>query len=90
MIGVRAHELALERPSVTAVPLPATVRVAEVTGSESYVHLDVGGLAWVALVPGVRRPEPGEAATVWIDPSRVLVFGADGALAAEPALAEAA
>ena len=44
----------------------------------------------MVLAPGVRRPEPGEAATVWLDPTRVLVFGADGKLAATPSLAEAA
>ncbi|GAA0573256.1 ABC transporter ATP-binding protein [Craurococcus roseus] len=88
-IGIRAHQLSLD-PVEGAVPLPATVRVAEVTGSESYVHIDVGGLPWVVLAPGVRRPEPGDAATVWLDPRRLLVFGADGRLAATASLAEAA
>lgn len=88
-VGVRAHQLSLD-PLESAVALPATVRVSEVTGSESYVHLDVGGLPWVVLAPGVRRPEPGDAATVWLDPRRVMVFGADGRLAATPSLAEAA
>ncbi|MDO9708827.1 ABC transporter ATP-binding protein [Paracraurococcus lichenis] len=88
-IGIRAHQLSLE-PLPGAVALPAEVRVSEVTGSESYVHLDVGGLNWVVLAPGVRRPEPHEAATVWLDPQRCLVFGADGRLAAVAALAEAA
>jgi glycerol transport system ATP-binding protein len=88
-IGIRAHQLSLE-PLPGAVALPAVVRVAEVTGSESYVHLDVGGLNWVVLAPGVRRPEPGQAVTVWLDPLRCLVFGADGRLAAVAALAEAA
>jgi glycerol transport system ATP-binding protein len=88
-VGIRAHQLSFE-PLEGAVSLPATVRVSEVTGSESYVHLDVSGLSWVVLAPGVRRPEPGDAATVWLDPRRVLVFGADGRLAATPALAEAA
>ncbi|WP_431270351.1 ABC transporter ATP-binding protein [Dankookia sp. P2] len=88
-IGIRAHQLSLD-PLPGAVPLPAVVRVSEVTGSESYVHLDVGAFPWVVLAPGVRRPEPGEAATIWLDPQRCLVFGADGRLAAVAALAEAA
>ncbi|MBR0644795.1 ABC transporter ATP-binding protein [Roseomonas hellenica] len=90
-IGVRAHELVLDdQPGPDAVPLDATVRVAEVTGSESYIHLDVGGLAWVVLVPGVRRPEPGERITVWLDPRRLFLFGTGGTLLATPELAEAA
>jgi len=88
-IGIRAHQLSLE-PLPGAVPLPAVVRVSEVTGSESYVHLDVGDLPWVVLAPGVRRPEPGQEMTLWLDPQRCLVFGADGRLAAVAALAEAA
>jgi glycerol transport system ATP-binding protein len=88
-IGIRAHQVSLE-PLPGAVPLPAVVRVAEVTGSETYVHLTVGGMDWVVLTPGVQRPEPGQAMTLWIDPQRCLVFGADGRLAAVAALAEAA
>ena len=57
-IGIRAHQLSLD-PVEGAVPLPATVRVAEVTGSESYVHIDVGGLPWVVLAPGVQSPDAG-------------------------------
>ncbi|KAA2213378.1 ABC transporter ATP-binding protein [Teichococcus oryzae] len=89
-LGIRAHEISLD-PLPGAVALPAKVRLAEVTGSESYVHLDVmGDLRWVALVPGVRRPEPGSSAMVHFDPRRVLLFGADGRLAAVAELAEAA
>ena len=32
--------------------------VAEITGSESFIHLDVGQARYVALVPGIRRLEP--------------------------------
>ena len=45
---------------------------------------------WVVLTPGVQRPEPGQALTLWLDPQRCLVFGADGRLAAVAPLAEAA
>jgi len=88
-IGIRAHQVSLE-PLPGAVALPAVVRVAEVTGSETYVHLTVGGMDWVVLTPGVQRPEPGQEVTLWLDPQRCLVFGADGRLAAVAALAEAA
>jgi glycerol transport system ATP-binding protein len=82
-IGIRAHQLSLE-PLPGAVPMPSVVRVSEVTGSESYMHLDVGGLQWVVLAPGIRRPEPGDAVTVWRDPPRGLVLGGGGRRAAPP------
>ncbi|WP_043358589.1 ABC transporter ATP-binding protein [Belnapia sp. F-4-1] len=88
-IGIRAHQVSLE-PLPGAVALPAVVRVAEVTGSETYVHCSVGGMDWVVLTPGVQRPEPGQEVTLWLDPQRCLVFGADGRLAAVAPLAEAA
>ncbi|MBL6078383.1 ABC transporter ATP-binding protein [Belnapia sp. T18] len=88
-IGIRAHQVSLE-PLPGAVDLPAVVRVAEVTGSETYVHCSFDGMDWVVLTPGVQRPEPGQEVTLWLDPQRCLVFGADGKLAAVAALAEAA
>jgi glycerol transport system ATP-binding protein len=42
------------------------------------------------LAPGVRRPEPGQAVTVWLDPRRAFVFDGAGRLAEAPALEEAA
>jgi glycerol transport system ATP-binding protein len=89
-IGIRAHDLSLEKPSDAAVALDAVVRISEVTGSESYVHVEMGGLDWVVLAAGVRRPEPGQALTLWLDPRRVFVFDAEGTLAEAPALVEAA
>ncbi len=79
--GFRAHHLALD-PVEDAIALPAVVTVAEITGSESYVHLDCGGHAFVALVPGVRRLEPGTAVTAYLEPRRLFLFDEAGALAA--------
>lgn len=87
-IGFRAHHLALDRPPASAFALPATVSVSEITGSESYVHLDLGVHRLIALVPGVRRLEPGQAVTAWLDPRRLFLFDDSGGLAA--ALAKAA
>jgi glycerol transport system ATP-binding protein len=82
LVGFRAHHLDLDPPAGDAIPLPGTVTVAEITGSESYVHLDCGGHAFVALSPGVRRLEPGTALAASVDPRRLFLFGEDGALAA--------
>jgi len=87
-LGFRAHHLALDPGAPGAIVLPATVSVAEITGSESFVHLDVGEHRFVALVPGVRRLEPGAMVTAHLDPARALLFDADGRRAA--ALAQAA
>jgi glycerol transport system ATP-binding protein len=82
--GFRAHHLSLDPPLGQALALAATVSVSEITGSESFVHLDVGENRFVALVPGVRRLEPGASVTAFLDPERILLFDASGKLAAAP------
>ena len=74
--------VALDALPAPAIELKANVSVSEITGSESFVHLDVGEHRLIALVPGVRRLEPGAAVTAWLDPARIFLFDAGGALAA--------
>jgi len=81
-VGFRAHHLALAPQGERAIALPATVSVAEITGSESFVHLDVGRDRFVALVPGVERREPGSAITAYLEPDRLFLFDEAGRVAA--------
>jgi glycerol transport system ATP-binding protein len=81
-VGFRAHHLTLEAAGIGEIAIPATVSVAEITGSESYVHLDAGDHRFVALVPGVRRLEPKSPVTAYLDPQRLFLFDAEGRLAA--------
>ena len=64
--------------------------MAEITGSESYIHVDFAGERWVALAHGVHRLTLGEPIEFYLDPSRFFVFDASGALAAAPELRRAA
>ena len=93
-IGFRAHHLQLAAPGPDAIALPAVVSVAEITGSESFVHVDVqaGGAErrLVAQVPGVHRLEPTTPVTVHLDPHHLFLFDGDGRLAAAPDIARAA
>jgi glycerol transport system ATP-binding protein len=81
-VGFRAHHLGLEPMSVDAFAIPATVSVAEITGSESFVHLDAGERRLIALVPGVKRLEPGSSVTAYLDPRHLFLFDATGRLTA--------
>ena len=89
-IGFRPHHLLLRRPSPAAVPLTGRVVVTEITGSESFVHLDHAGARWIALAHGVHELAPGAPVELYLDPSRFLVFDAQGRLAAAPERARAA
>lgn len=84
-IGFQPHHLSLDRPDAAAVPVNAKVSVTEITGSESFVHLDFADVRWVMLAHGVRVFEPDETVQVFIDPRHMLVFDEAGRAIAAPA-----
>ncbi len=87
--GFRPGHLGLS-PRAGAAEFHTVLRVTEITGSETYVHLDHDGDAWVGLVHGVRDLAPGAALTVHVDPRHVYLFDAEGALVRPAPYAEAA
>jgi glycerol transport system ATP-binding protein len=90
IIGFRAHHLALDPPGEGAVPIEAKVAITEITGSESFVHIDFADARWVALAHGVREIKPDDVITVYLAPERFFVFDTDGRLASGPAVRQAA
>ncbi len=89
-LGFRPHHLHVDAPHPGAVPVTARVAVTEITGSESFVHVDFGAERWVAIWHGVHELRIDSEIEVWIDPERVFVFDARERLVAAPARAEAA
>ena len=87
--GFRPNHLALDAPGPDALRFDATLAVTEITGSETFVHVDHHGDRWVGLVHGVRSLRPGPL-PVHVDPRHVYVFAADGPLVAAAPYAEAA
>jgi glycerol transport system ATP-binding protein len=77
-IGFQPHHLSLTRPNPEAVPVRAKVTATEITGSESFVHLDFADARWVMLAPGIHHFEADETVDVFIDPRHLMVFDADG------------
>ena len=67
-----------------------TVAVTEISGSESFVHVDLGFATWVCLVLGVHAWLPGAPAAVRVDPAGIFVFGPDGSRVVTGAGASAA
>jgi glycerol transport system ATP-binding protein len=87
-IGFQPHHLSLERPNPAAVPVRAKVSITEITGSESFVHLDFADVRWIMLAHGIREFEPDEQVEVFIDPRHIMVFDEHGrAVSAAPRLA---
>src|SRR5690606_39562844 len=61
-----------------AVPVRAKVSITEITGSESFVHLDFADVRWVMLAHGIHHFQPDEQVEVFIEPRHVMVFDAAG------------
>ena len=62
----------------------------EITGSESFIHVDHEGGDWIALTHGVHELKPGAPVELYLDPHRMFVFGSDDRLVAAPERAAAA
>lgn len=83
-LGVRANHLTLERASEAAIEIQAEVDLAEVSGSETFVHVRHNNLDWVVQEEGVHLLDRGAAVAFYIDPARLYVFGDTGALELAP------
>ncbi|MBS0560722.1 MAG: ABC transporter ATP-binding protein [Proteobacteria bacterium] len=90
-IGFRCEDVALAAAgAANGAAFPGTVSVTELSGSESFVHVDVGAGTWVCLIRGVHDWQPGAAVEAQVDLRRAFAFDAAGDLAAAPDLAATA
>jgi glycerol transport system ATP-binding protein len=82
-IGLRPHHVLPAPGRGGGVEVDCRVLIAEISGSESVVHFDLGGLTWVSLSHGVRGFKVGETARFELDVARCLYFAPDGARVAD-------
>lgn len=82
LAGFRPDHLHVRRDEADAESLAfhATITGAEITGSESFVHLDHSGERWVALVQGIFDEAAGTETRLHVDLRHVYVFDEDGRL----------
>jgi glycerol transport system ATP-binding protein len=83
-IGIRASALRVQRRGGD-VALPGLVELAEISGSDTFVHVDTAIGELVAQLTGVHQFELGSAVTLYLDPAQVYVFDAAGDLLVAPA-----
>ena len=82
-VGLRASALRVQqRPGDIAVP--GTVELAEISGSDTYVHVHTAAGELVVQLTGVHFFDLGAAITLYLAPAQVYVFGADGLLKQAP------
>jgi glycerol transport system ATP-binding protein len=88
--GFRPNHLEIERHTEAALEFRCKLAVTEITGSETFIHLNHGDERWVGVVQQVRDLELGAMMPVYLDPAHVYIFGEDGSLVAPATYALAA
>ncbi len=88
--GFRPNHLELEKKGPDAMEFTGKLNVTEITGSETFIHLDHHGENWVGLIHGVKQLEIGASLSVYLDPSHIYVFAEDGSSVAPASYAVAA
>ena len=82
-VGVRANSLRdTARPGDIA--LSGSVQLAEISGSDTFLHAETSVAPVVAQLTGVHRFELGTPVTLYLQPSQVYLFGAGGDLLLAP------
>ena len=82
-LGLRAHALQTTA-SDGALALPARVQLAEISGTDTFVHLDCGGIELVMQQTGVHVHDIGTTLTVYLQPQDAYVFDDQGGLLRSP------
>ncbi|ROU03423.1 ABC transporter ATP-binding protein [Histidinibacterium lentulum] len=88
--GFRPDHLHLAAQGGDGLHFQCRLKVTEITGSETFLHLEHAGDHWVGLVHGVHELEFGAPIEVWLDAAHVYVFAEAGDLVAPASYATAA
>ena len=81
-LGLRPHHVTPASAGRGGAELSGRVLVAELSGSETIVHVELGGITWVSQAHGIHPFEIGAEAPLRADMGRSLWFDRDGRLAA--------
>ena len=82
-VGVRAGALRVQQRHGD-LALQGQVELAEISGSDTYVHVHTSVGELVAQLTGVHQFSLGEAVTLYLDPAQAYVFDASGDLLVAP------
>ena len=77
-LGFRGDMARLDAPWPTSVELPGRVTLAEISGSESFVHVETELGTLVCVERGVSSRQPEQSVVLHIDATRMFVFDRQG------------
>lgn len=82
--GIRPSHLQLEKKAATELEFKMNVNLAEISGSETFVHLDHQGGTWISQRQGIHSYKIDEQVQVYVDPEHLYLFDLNGHLVASP------
>lgn len=77
-LGFRGDMVRLEAPWPASVSLPGRVTLAEISGSESFVHVETTLGTFVCVERGVSVRQPDQSAVLHVDAARLFLFDRSG------------
>ncbi len=77
-LAFHPHHLTLAPKGPQDLRLETTVDLAEIAGSETFIHVERGLQRWALLAPGVHEIAPGTPLAGFLDPARLMAFDAQG------------
>jgi glycerol transport system ATP-binding protein len=87
-VGVRASALRVQRRDGD-LSLPGSVELAEISGSDTFVHVETAVGELVAQLSGVHQFTLGSPITLFLSPAMVFAFDGSGAMVVAPVEARA-
>jgi len=82
--GMRANHMQLQQNSATDIEFQTSINLAEISGSETFVHVTHNGDVWTVQQQGVYNYQMDEQIQVYVDSAKLYVFDLDGHLVASP------
>jgi len=84
IVGIRSNHLSLNRTSAADIEIRTKVELAEINGSETFIHANYGGSSLVVQEDGVHPYRIDTEISIYADPGDFFVFDQAGVLVAAP------
>jgi glycerol transport system ATP-binding protein len=81
-IGIRPHHIHPDARNGAVASIEGTVLLAELSGSESALHVELNGQTWVSQSHGIHPFKVGSRAKLYVDMDRAFYFDGDHRLIA--------
>ncbi|MCP3923615.1 MAG: ABC transporter ATP-binding protein [Desulfobacterales bacterium] len=82
--GIRSNHFTLTRQKETDTEITSKVDLAEINGSETFIHIRYGDNDLVIQEDGIHEHKLGRDISVFVDPDNMFVYGVDGNLVTAP------